>query len=116
MTLQSSGNPISFGDIQQEFGSNGGKLGRYRADSIHFGNKTIGDLGRITEGGYLPFELRKDAADMSPEDMEAFRQFMIERQLREAEEEEMDSEKGIKMLDTILGMQEGGYLETTMHA
>ena len=69
---------------------------------------------QLNEGGYLPFELRKDAADMSPEDMEAFRQFMMERQLREAEEEEMDSEKGIKMLDTILGMQEGGYLETGM--
>ena len=55
MTLQSSG-PISFGDIQQEFGSNGGKLGRYRADSIHFTNKTAGDIGRITEGGYLPLD------------------------------------------------------------
>ena len=56
MTLPSSG-PLSFSQIEAEFGSNGNRgMGRYRADSIHFTNKTIGDLGRITEGGYLPLD------------------------------------------------------------
>tara|TARA_B100000579_G_scaffold428081_1_gene437683 strand:+ start:27 stop:1106 length:1080 start_codon:yes stop_codon:yes gene_type:complete len=56
MTLPSSG-PLTFTEIENEFGSNGNRgLGRYRADSIHFTNKTVGDLGRITEGGYLPLD------------------------------------------------------------
>ena len=56
MTLPSSG-PLTFTEIETEFGSNGNRgLGRYRADSIHFTNKTVGDLGRITEGGYLPLD------------------------------------------------------------
>jgi len=80
---------------------------------------------QLNEGGYL------DRLP-TPEEVEAFRKFEQERQLRDAElgipedvreaimerqlrrAEEMDSEKGIKMLDTILGMQEGGYLETGM--
>ena len=56
MTLPSSG-PLSFSQIEAEFGSNGNRgMARYRANSIHFTNKTIGDLGRITEGGYLPLD------------------------------------------------------------
>tara|TARA_Y100001973_G_C5173692_1_gene320600 strand:- start:84 stop:1166 length:1083 start_codon:yes stop_codon:yes gene_type:complete len=56
MTLPSSG-PLTFTEIETEFGSNGNRgLGRYRADSIHFTNKTVGDLGKITEGGYLPLD------------------------------------------------------------
>ena len=56
MTLPSSG-PLSFSQIEAEFGSNGNRgMARYRANSIHFSNKTIGDLGRITEGGYLPLD------------------------------------------------------------
>ena len=56
MTLPSSGT-LSFSQIEAEFGSNGNRgMGRYRANSIHFSNKTMGDLGRITEGGYLPLD------------------------------------------------------------
>ena len=56
MTLPSSG-PLSFSQIEAEFGSNGNRgMGRYRADSIHFTNKTASDIGRITEGGYLPLD------------------------------------------------------------
>ena len=56
MTLPSSGS-LSFSQIEAEFGSNGNRgLGRYRADSIHFTNKTASDIGRITEGGYLPLD------------------------------------------------------------
>ncbi len=56
MTLPSSGT-LSFSDIEAEFGSNGNRsMSRYRANSIHFSNKTFGDIGRITEGGYLPLD------------------------------------------------------------
>tara|TARA_B100001113_G_C21091104_1_gene614379 strand:- start:284 stop:1369 length:1086 start_codon:yes stop_codon:yes gene_type:complete len=57
MTIKSSGSSLAFSEIEAEFGQNGIRsLGRYRANSIHFTNKTIGDLGRITEGGYLPLD------------------------------------------------------------
>ena len=56
MTLPSSGS-LSFSEIETEFGSNGNRgMGRYRANSIHFTNKTASDIGRITEGGYLPLD------------------------------------------------------------
>ena len=56
MTLPSSG-PLSFSQIEAEFGSNGNRgMARYRANSIHFSNKTFADIGRITEGGYLPLD------------------------------------------------------------
>lgn len=57
MALQSSGQ-IKFSEIEAEFGQNGLRsLGRYRANSIHFTNKTAGDLGRITSPeGYLPLD------------------------------------------------------------
>ena len=56
MTLPSSGT-LSFSEIETEFGSNGNRsMSRYRANSIHFSNKTFADIGRITEGGYLPLD------------------------------------------------------------
>jgi len=56
MTLPSSGT-LSFSEIETEFGSNGNRsMSRYRANSIHFTNKTASDIGRITEGGYLPLD------------------------------------------------------------
>jgi len=58
MTIKSSGSSLSFSEIEAEFGQNGLRsLGRYRANSIHFTNKTAGDLGRITSPeGYLPLD------------------------------------------------------------
>ena len=56
MTLPSSGS-LSFSQIEAEFGSNGNRsMSRYRSNSIHFSNKTVGDLGRITEDGILPLD------------------------------------------------------------
>ena len=58
MTIKSSGSSLAFSEIEAEFGQNGLRsLGRYRANSIHFTNKTAGDLGRITSPeGYLPLD------------------------------------------------------------
>ena len=44
MTLQSSGNPISFDQIRGEFGNGTNRLGQYRRDDGSFGNKNNGDL------------------------------------------------------------------------
>jgi len=59
MAIKSSGSSLAFSEIEAEFGQNGLRsLGRYRANSIHFTNKTAGDLGRITSPeGYLPLDV-----------------------------------------------------------
>jgi len=56
MTIKSSGTQLRFSEIEDEFGSNPKRsLGQYRAYSIFFTNKVIGELGNVITG-YLPLD------------------------------------------------------------
>ena len=54
MTLQSSGNPISFNQIRGEFGNGTNRLGQYRRDDSSFGNKNVGDLANMPLDTNIP--------------------------------------------------------------
>ena len=54
MTLQSSGNPISFNQIRGEFGNGTNRLGQYRRDDASFGNKNNGDLTNMPLDTNIP--------------------------------------------------------------
>ena len=54
MTLQSSGNPISFNQIRGEFGNGTNRLGQYRRDDGSFGNKNNGDLTNMPLDTNIP--------------------------------------------------------------
>ena len=54
MTLQSSGNPISFNQIRGEFGNGTNRLGQYRRDDSSFGNKNVGDLSNMPLDTNIP--------------------------------------------------------------
>ena len=48
MTIKSSGNPLSFSEIEAEFGDDGvRRLGKYRTTDSAFGNKTMGQLSNL---------------------------------------------------------------------
>jgi len=55
MTIKSSGSPLSFTEIESEFGSNPGRsLGQYRSDHPNFQNKTLGSLSNLPLDAGIP--------------------------------------------------------------